>query len=214
MTGYFITASDTGVGKTWITCQLAGQLLRKGASLRVRKPIESGCSRRAGQLYPADGDMLYQANHCRENLQTVTPYRFEAALAPDRAALLEGQQLSVQQLVEACLQNVSPNDHLLVEGAGGFFSPICHDGLNADLAKALGLRVIVVCADRLGAINQALLTLAAVEHSGLEVQAIILNQVESETVDSGLDNYNDLLKHCSVPVYSCGYEQQLEANVI
>jgi len=208
--GLFVTGSDTGVGKTWIARQLVAQLVGSGASVKVRKPVESGCLMRDGSYYPADGDTLWQANGRRESLDIVTPYRFEAALAPDRAASLEGQRITLQQVTTACQRGLQPDDFLLVEGAGGFYSPLCHDGLNADLATMLGLAVIVVCADRLGAINQALLTLAAVEQRGLEARALVLNRVDSSPMEDHLDNLSDLRRLCSTPVYHCAYQQPLQ----
>lgn len=213
--GYFITASDTGVGKTWIACQIVHQLHTQQASVKVRKPVESGCKIIDGSLFPSDGNALFEANHKTESLDIVTPYRFQAALAPDRAARMQNHPLTLDQLHQACLQQVTVDDTLLVEGAGGFYSPLCQDGLNSDLAKMLGLKIIIVCADRLGAINQALLTIAAVKQEGLEIQALILNQ-NNPPCSSGdkLDNYQDLCQRTDIPVYICAYQSELRGQVV
>jgi dethiobiotin synthetase len=211
--GYFITGSDTGVGKTWVARQLIQQLLSSHPSIKVRKPVESGCTLLEGVRFPADGAALYQANQSRETLDIVTPYRFLAALAPDRAARMEQHTLTLQQLLQACLHQVQPGDLLVVEGAGGFYSPICDDGLNADLARELGLKVIIVCKDRLGAINQALLTINAVKTEGLEVQAVVLNRCQPLS-DEGLQNDIDLKKRTDVPVFTCGYQATLSGTVV
>ena len=209
--GYFITGSDTAVGKTWIGCQLIQQLSSLVESVKVRKPIESGCKTlHNGQLFPADGDGLFQANNCRETLDIVTPYRFSAALAPDRAALLEGKTITLDLLVEAVNNNIEEQDTLIVEGAGGFYSPIAKSSLNADLAKALGLEAIIVIDDRLGAINQALLTIHAVQQAGLDIRAIVLNQVTEDRPDD-MDNLADLSGLIELPVYTCPYRGRLPA---
>jgi dethiobiotin synthetase len=213
--GYFITGSDTDVGKTWIACQIIQQLHAKHTSVKVRKPVESGCRKIDGAYFPADGNALFEANHQSEDLTLVTPYRFQAALAPDRAARLENHNLTLQQLYEACLNQITTDDTLLVEGAGGFYSPICEDGLNADLAKALGLKVIIICEDRLGAINQALLTIAAVKQEGLDIQAVVLNQNKPPSSSGdNLYNYQDLCQRTDIPVFTCAYQCEIEGQVV
>ncbi len=207
--GYFITGSDTGVGKTWIGCQLIPQLRQQHASLKVRKPVESGCETDArGRLTPADGLALFEANARVESLELVTPYRFPAAVAPDRAARLQGQTITLNQLQDAVTNNLQADDFVIVEGAGGFFSPLAEDGLNAELAARLGLDVIIVVAERLGAINQALLTIGAVESRGLNVHCVILNQC-SESTDPDTDNLQDLSSRTEYPVYLCSFQGQL-----
>ncbi len=213
VSGYFITGSDTDVGKTWISCQLIPQLNQCQTSVKVRKPIESGCELSAhGQLLPNDGYRLFAANNSRENLDIVTPFRFRAALAPDRAARLEDQVITLEQLIAATRHHVDSGDTVLVEGAGGFFSPICEMALNADLARALGLNIIVVIPDRLGAINQALLTINAIENYQLKIHAIILNQVVA-TNGTSMDNFIDIKSRIQYPLYFCPFNGILEDNI-
>jgi dethiobiotin synthetase len=213
--GYFITGSDTDVGKTWVARQIIQQLNSKHASVKVRKPVESGCEKIDGEYFPADGNALYQANHQIESLALITPFRFQAALAPDRAARMENHILTLQQLHQACLNQITVDDVLLVEGAGGFYSPICEDGLNADLARVLGLKVIIVCENRLGTINQALLTITAVKHEGLDIQAVVLNKnTPANSAEDNLDNYQDLCQRTDIPVYTCAYQSDINGLVV
>lgn len=209
--GIFITGSDTAVGKTWISCQLIQQLKHKVSSLKVRKPVESGCDvvLPGNQLKPADGNALFEANDHKESLQQVAPLRFKAATSPDRAARIEHQTIYLHQLQQSVTSNIQTEDFLLVEGAGGFYSPIAEDGLNADLARLLGLDIIVVIQDRLGAINQSLLTIKAIESEGLVIKAVILNQI-NEHKDDNLNNLTDLKIRTHYPVYSCTYNGLLE----
>ncbi len=214
--GFFITGSDTDVGKTWIACQLINQLNTLHHSIKVRKPIESGCEVSAnGQLFPGDGFALFQANAKKESLDIITPYRFRAALAPDRAARLENKAVSLKQLIQAVNHRLIADDTLLVEGAGGFYSPLCDDGLNSDLAKSLGLDIIIVIDDRLGAINQALLTIKAVESEGLKIHAIILNQVNESPaeINGKMNNLADLLPRTRYPVFHCLYQSRLNKQI-
>ena len=213
MNGFFVTGSDTGVGKTFIGCQLVTQLRRSGLSLKVRKPVESGCEMTGdGRLVGRDGEALFAANGRRESLDIVNPYRFQAALAPDRAARLAGHRLTLEQLKQAARNQINEDDRVLVEGAGGFCSPIAEDALNADLACRLGLPVIIVVDDRLGAINQALMTIGAVTARALTVAAVILNQRQQPSTDGAeddMDNLGDLRRHSELPIYACPHHGQL-----
>ena len=207
--GYFITGSDTDVGKTYIACELIRQLCNLDTRLETRKPVESGCLiDESGELIAADALKLQAANNKLETIQRIVPYRFKAALAPPRAAALEGCDLQIADLVNAC--SLDDSDHsLIVEGAGGFYSPLAQNGLNADLASLLQLAVIIVINDRVGAINQALMTIQAVESRHLVIAAIIMNQV-GENTENDMNNCQDLRTLCSYPIFSCGYNQSLE----
>lgn len=208
--GLFITGSDTNVGKTYIGCELILQLQDRGIELEVRKPVESGCSMAESSVLVAhDAVKLGAANQHRETMERIAPYRFRAALAPPRAARLEGCKLQMSNLIAAC--TLDKDEHLLiVEGAGGFYSPLAEDGLNADLASALQLAVIIVVKDRIGAVNQALMTIQAVESRDLPIVAIILNQVE-DSPESEMNNIEDLTTHCDYPVFRCLFRQSLES---
>ncbi len=176
MRGVFITGSDTGVGKTAVGAALAWRLSCEGLVVRPRKPVESGYDSEQGCAHPGDGETYHAAISGREPLARIGRYRFRAALSPERAAALEGRTLRLDDLIQACREGVGPEDFLLVEGAGGFYSPLTSDGLNADLAAALGLPVLVVSADRLGAIHQTLLTTEAVARRGLPLAGVVLNE--------------------------------------
>ncbi len=208
--GYFITGSDTGVGKTYIACELIRQLCGLDVKLETRKPVESGCSTgESGGLIPVDALELQAANNNLETINRIAPYRFKAALAPPRAAALEDCHLQLVDLYNACSLDNS-NHRLIVEGAGGFYSPLAENGLNADLASLLQLAVIVVINDRIGAVNQALMTIQAVESRHLDIAAIIMNQVD-EDIDKDMANSDDLRTRCDYSIFSCGYNQKLEA---
>ncbi len=210
LAGYFITGSDTGVGKTYIACELIRQLHGLNVKLETRKPVESGCSTgESGVLIPADALQLQAANNNLETIDRIAPYRFKAALAPPRAAALEDCHLQMVDLLNACSLDNSSH-RLIVEGAGGFYSPLAENGLNADLASLLQLAVIVVIEDRIGAVNQTLMTIQAVESRNLDIAAIIMNQVD-EDIDKDMANSDDLRTRCDYSIFSCGYNQKLEA---
>lgn len=203
MKGIFVTGTNTGVGKTHISTAIARTLLAQGVHIVPRKPVESGCRLKGSELIPADAVALKNAAGYAGSLAQVCPYRFEPPISPLRAAHLANQALTTRNIAQACLANVDQdNDFLLVEGAGGFYSPLCEDGLNADLAQALGLPVILVAADELGCINQVLLNVQAIESRKLTLLAIILNQPVAHEENVNMDNLDDLNTMLDYPVIS------------
>ncbi|MHB1271950.1 MAG: dethiobiotin synthase [Rhodanobacter sp.] len=193
MRGVFITGTDTGVGKTYVGTALAYLLTQRGMQVCPRKPVESGCLREGNRLLPPDATSLHEASRSHEPLERVCPYRLEAPLSPERAAALEGLPLSLERLVNACKAGVAKDDFLLIEGAGGFCSPLASDGLNADLALALDLPVLLVAADWLGAIHQVLVTAEAIDRRGLALAGVVLNRV-APAPDTRMDNAADLAR--------------------
>jgi len=208
--GLFITGTDTGVGKTQIATALAHHLATLGTAVRVRKPVESGADRDAsGALYPTDAIALNHAAGEPEPLKIVCPFPMSAAISPQRAATLDGCPVHMTQVHVACLRGIAAQHVLIVEGAGGFNSPLCEDGLNADLAERLELPILLVVADRLGCINHFLLTLEAITRRGLSVQAIVLNQIHPPSRKPALmDNAADLASWCDPPVISIPWQPQ------
>jgi dethiobiotin synthetase len=131
--------------------------------------------------------------------------------SPERAARLSGVHYTTGDLARFCLAGIQAEDFLLVEGAGGFYSPIATDGLNADLAEALGLPVLLVAPDRLGVVGHVLLTLEAAQRRGIEVVAVLLNR-RAGACDPDLDNAQDLVARMGseVPVVAGDVERVVE----
>ena len=201
MKGVFITGTDTDVGKTWVGQKIIQQLTKDGISVEPRKPIESGWP---ADITQSDAWKLSNAANKEDKLDAICPNRFLAAISPDRAAKIEGMIITISQLSKQCTENFNPEDDFLyVEGAGGFYSPICSDGVNADLAKALNLPLILVVADRLGCINHTLLSIEAIEKRGLTLLGVVLNNVEENNFDiHNMNNYEDLLEKIDYPLIS------------
>jgi dethiobiotin synthetase len=193
MHGIFITGTDTGVGKTFVAVQLARALTQQGIRVIPRKPVESGCTRQNNALIPADAIALKAASSYAGTVQQVCPYPFEASISPARAAQLVGTMLNINDLTTACFNGVTDTDFLLVEGAGGFYSPLCSNGLNADLAQNLKLPIILVAEDRVGCINHCLLALEAAQKRRLNIKAIVLNR--QLPAPAGMDNAQELKQH-------------------
>jgi dethiobiotin synthetase len=195
----FITGTDTGVGKTRIAAALARLLTERNLIVRPRKPVESGCRREGGRLVPEDARTLQAAARTDEPLERVCPHPLEPPLSPERAATLAGMRLDLDDLKAACLEGVAETDFLLVEGAGGFYSPLAAGLLNVDLAQVLSLPVLLVAADRLGTIGHTLMAVEAIERRGLSLVGVVLNRIEPPA-DPRMDNAADLSRWLGHPV--------------
>ncbi len=200
-TGFFITGTDTDVGKTYVAARIAAQLHAQGIKVAPRKPIASGCIVQSdGSLLSEDAFRLKQGSQSQESLELICPYQFEPALSPQTALAMANKVVTTEDLVHAC--QTPEKNFALVEGAGGFLSPLCTNGQNRDLAVALDLPVVLVVADKLGCLNHALLSIEAIQHSGLHLHAIVINQVKAG--ESGFAQ--DLSRWTQIPIYSCDFD--------
>ncbi|MGZ8144652.1 MAG: dethiobiotin synthase [Methylosarcina sp.] len=163
--GYFITGTDTHVGKTWATIALMHYFKKKGETVAGMKPIASGCNRQNGKLVNEDA-LLMQANaSIKLDYDLINPYAYRLSVSPHLAGIDNPVSLD---FIMARFNEMKPQaDIVLVEGAGGWYVPINELQHISDLAISLALPVIIVVAIRLGCINHAMLTLEAVNRSGL-----------------------------------------------
>ena len=192
MSGLFVTGTDTGVGKTFVTAGLSRLLRDRGLRVGVMKPVETGCDRHGDELVPEDAVQLLTAAGGDQDLSTVCPYRFEAPLAPDVAARREGRTIDPVVILNRFRAVAASHDIVLVEGAGGLLVPIWERYTMADLAGDMGLPLLVVTASRLGAVSHTLLTLEHARFRGLPIAAYVLNQL-TDTADVAMSTNADLL---------------------
>lgn len=206
--GFFVTGTDTEIGKTHVTGCIGHTLVKLGHKVIPFKPIASGCIRQKNSaLLSEDALFLQQACRSLQSLEQICPYCFEAAVSPQLAITQANQHISIEDLASNII--FEKNAITLVEGAGGFYSPIASDGLNSDLAKKLALPVILVVGDRLGCINHALLSIDAIRNTGLNLKAVIVNQLSPNSHYSlGLDEFTD------APIYHTPYQTQLTPTAI
>ena len=205
--GFFITGNDTDVGKTYASGCIIHTLKQQGIEITPRKPIASGCIKQAdGTLLSTDAEFLSQAAGNNESLNTICPMQFEPPISPQTAIQQAGLHISTQDLQQAC--QFEQGKTYLVEGAGGFYSPLCSDGLNKDLAVELGLPVILVVKNQLGCINHTLLSIAAIEQAGLTLHSIIINYADQGDFTNGLTDWTD------APIYKLNYAKQQTLQTI
>ena len=230
--GLFVSGTNTGVGKTFVAAELARSLLARGLRVGVYKPVLSGYQTESAapqEIAPfrntpredacqADDDVcLWRAAGCPGELSHVCPQRFRAPLAPHLAARSEGRIVDSQLLRTGVQPWIESSEVVLVEGAGGLFSPISDTELNADLASDFGWPVLLVAANTLGVIHATLATLFAARcyREGLEIAAVYLNDLPADSSDpSRASNFEQLQRLCApCPVIRRGCEDRLIANL-
>ncbi len=196
MNGVFITGSNTDVGKTTVGVEIIRHL-SKTRKVRARKPVETNCQLIDEGYAPKDAIALNEACSEPEPLSIVCPYCFELEASPEEASSQDGTTLSIDGLVSAC--NADTEDSfVVVEGAGGLYSPIADASLNSDLAKRLQVPIVIVIRDELGAISQALLTIEAAKKNKLSVSCVVLNAIQV----NNLCNKEALMAYTKIPVVS------------
>jgi dethiobiotin synthetase len=192
--GVFVTGNDTGVGKTFVACELAKCLKTRGLKVGVYKPVASGCEVRKENLISDDAISLWEAAGRPGRLEDVCPQRFAAPLAPNLAARQESKAVATGDLLKGAQTWLDRCDFTIVEGAGGYFSPLSDEWLNADLALELDLPVLLVVENRLGAIHQAMATTHALRsyRGGLCVVGIVLNDRSAQADTARESNLEEL----------------------
>ncbi len=176
--GFFITGTDTGVGKTYVASGLISAMIKKGLTVSPFKPVESGCRMRKGELIPSDTVSLMKVSHIQESINTINPYRLKHALAPSVAAEIENVRINKKTILSAFKRLADRYDITIVEGAGGLMVPVYRKYLVIDIAKDLNLPIIIVSRPGLGTINHTLLTIEAAQQRGLHVLGVIINYAE------------------------------------
>ncbi|AOY87055.1 dethiobiotin synthase [Marinobacter salinus] len=197
---YFVTGTDTGVGKTMVSAAILEAARMSGKRTLAMKPIASGCESTPDGLRNEDALILQRAITEPLAYDVINPVALEPAIAPHVAAQLAGRAVSAQRLIGFCrgLQ-IRPADLLLVEGAGGWRVPLNDRETFAALPRELGLPVIMIVSLKLGCINHALLTAEAIRADGLVVAGWVANRPEPEVMSCEQETLNYLLTHLGAP---------------
>lgn len=197
--GFFITGTDTGVGKTWATVALMRYFKAQAKTVAGMKPVAAGCSFVSGKLKNEDALLLQENASIPLAYDCVNPYAFELPVAPHLAAATAGCSVDIKELVKHYERLQKQVDILLVEGAGGWFAPLNDTQDIADLACTLRLPIIIVVAIRLGCINHAKLTYQAVQLSGLRCAGWIAVCTEPEMLVRE-ENISTIVNAMSAPL--------------
>ncbi len=185
MRAFFVTGTDTGVGKTFVSAALLRSAASNGLRAAAQKPAETGVEH---DDLPDDARRLLDACGRALDHDDVSPFRYREPLAPAVARERRRRRFDLQRVREACDRLAADADVLLVEGAGGLLCPF-PDGLSAaDVAASLGLPLIVVAKNALGTVNHTLLTLAEIRRRGLPLAGVVLSQTSPQRDASEQDN--------------------------
>ncbi|HEY0634719.1 MAG TPA: dethiobiotin synthase [Gammaproteobacteria bacterium] len=176
--GFFITGTDTGVGKTRISLAVMRVLQQQGLRVAAMKPVASGCEMSAEGLRNEDALLLQQHASAIRPYDLINPYAFAPPIAPHLAAARSGVTIEFSRIIAGYQQLAAGSDGVVVEGAGGWLVPLNDTQSIADLALTLKLPVILVVAIRLGCINHALLSAQAIRSSGCVLAGWIANHTQ------------------------------------
>ncbi|HWU35939.1 MAG TPA: dethiobiotin synthase [Methylovorus sp.] len=179
-TAWFVTGTDTGVGKTLISSALVHAFAAQGKRSVGMKPVAAGCEWRDGALHNDDVAMLRAASNLPLARERINPYAFMPPIAPHIAAEQTGTPIALDVLLQAYQGLQAEAERVIVEGVGGFCVPLGDTLDTADLAVALNLPVILVVGLRLGCLNHALLTQEAILSRGLRLQGWVGNHIDPE----------------------------------
>jgi dethiobiotin synthetase len=171
---YFVTGTDTGIGKTYVTCQLLRQLQKENKTAIGIKPIQSG-----PLTEDADVALLMKHNSIALPQNVINPYTFDLATSPHIAAKHQGITITADEVVSACQPVLEQKvDVVLIEGIGGWNVPINDTETTVDIAKKLKCPVILVVGLRLGCLNHALLPADAIKAQNIPLAGWVANQID------------------------------------
>ena len=212
--GYFVTGTDTGVGKTWCSLALMAALQQQGQQVLGMKPVASGCEQHTDGLRNEDA-LLLQAQASRTlAYQQVNPYAYAPAIAPHLAAQQVGQSIDLAHLAEVFHGLSAQADWVIVEGAGGWRVPLNAKQDMSDLARLLRLPVVLVVGLRLGCINHALLSAEAIRASACELAGWIANPL-SEYMDQQQENIASIAARIDAPLLATmPYQKRLDTAAL
>lgn len=197
MKRWFITGTDTEIGKTRVACAWTRMLVARGHRVAAMKPIASGCERTQDGLRSEDALALVAAMNVPLAYQQVNPYAYAPPIAPHIAAAQAGEVPDPARI--AAIADAIEADHLVIEGVGGWCVPLSDNAMLADLVRPLRAEVILVVGMRLGCINHALLSAAQVERDDCTLAGWVANRL-----DPGMDEYENNLKtlekHLTAPL--------------
>ncbi|MDM5156311.1 dethiobiotin synthase [Bacillus sp. DX1.1] len=197
MSGFFITATDTEVGKTVVTGALVGMLRNRGYNIGVYKPLQSG---HVASNPEGDAFRLKAASGVTTAEERICPYSIEEPLAPRLAMKRAGRVVQLKQIITHYHELLKEFDGLFVEGAGGLAVPYTEDALVVDFAKQLQLPLIIVARPTLGTVNHTVLTISYAKAHGLSVAGVILSGCKEHEKERVLENKEMIEELSGIPV--------------
>ncbi len=183
--GYFVAGTDTGVGKTLVSCALLRAAGNAGRRAVGMKPVAAGCRLTPSGPRNEDAEALLTASNVPAEYDDVNPVALPLATSPELSARAAGMVIEVERMRVAFFRLASRADLVIVEGAGGWYAPIAPGRTMADVARALELPVLLVVGMRLGCLSHARLTVEAIARAGLPLAGVIANHMSADSLDAG-----------------------------
>lgn len=206
---YFITGTDTGVGKTLVSCSLLHAFAAQGKRVVGFKPVAAGCD---DDDHNDDAKCLRAASNVQATYGQINPYCFPHPIAPHLAARHAGVRIDFSRILASFRELSGQADEVIVEGVGGFCVPLNEKQDSADLAKQLGLPVILVVGMRLGGLNHALLTMRAIADYQLECAGWVANVLDAD-MPASQENIDALRERIAAPLLGIvPYRSQPDAH--
>jgi len=197
MNGFFITGTDTGVGKTVVTACLSLLFKNQGMDVGVMKPIETGVDPKCSSTANSDAKFLMKVSGSTDAEEEVCPYRLKIPASPYQASEIAGTPIQPATILEQLKILQSRHNMMLVEGIGGLLVPITTRYNVADLALEIGLPLIIVSRTLVGTLNHTLLTINAAREHGLKIKGVILNRQEGGDLDEVEKQQGKLIEELS-----------------
>ena len=181
--GYFITGTDTSVGKTVVTACLLALNRQRGLDTGFMKPIETGVNQESSSEENSDAKFLLTVSGNKDSIEEVSPIRLKSTASPLQASRITGQTIDISLILENFRRLQTKHDRMLVEGIGGLLVPLTTNYSVSDLIKDMSLPLIIVSRFSLGTINHTLLTVKAAQETGVKIAGIILNHSEDRPLN-------------------------------
>tara|TARA_B100000315_G_scaffold4129_1_gene4044 strand:+ start:1903 stop:2598 length:696 start_codon:yes stop_codon:yes gene_type:complete len=199
--GYFISGTDTGVGKTVVTACLLALYHKRSVDLGVMKPMETGIDPECSSEANSDAKFLLAVSGNQDALEEVCPIRLQPPAAPLQAARMTGQTIAIDSILENFRKLQTRHDQILVEGVGGLMVPLKPDYFITDLIRDMDLPLIIVSRLTLGTLNHTLLTLKTAQSTGIEIAGVILNRSDNNPLNDVEKGQANLIHELSgVPI--------------
>ncbi len=196
---FFITGTDTDVGKTYVALRLIEMLKQQGQRVGVMKPVAAGGHLLDGKMVNEDARALMTTSGCKSSYEQVNPYLFERPVSPHIEVQRSGSNID-PDLILRSYQNIrAEHDSVVVEGAGGWFAPIGQGLTMADIAQKLQIPVVLVVGMKLGCLNHAELSVRAIQQSGLTLAGWVANAIDPQMACLE-DNIQYLKNHLEAPL--------------
>ena len=203
--GVFITATNTDVGKTYISALLTKKLREEKINCGYYKAALSGAEIINNNLIAGDAKFVYEVANIKGNYNECVSYIFKQAVSPHLAARLNNVEISMKKIIEDFKCKCNKHDYVTVEGSGGIICPIYYGKeriMLIDIIKTLNLSIVLIAPSGLGCINGTILTLEYAEKYDINIGSIILKNYDENNIIHR-DNKRTLENMTKVPIYIC-----------